>query len=58
MQHQQVAAHHVAPGDALLLAVADDQRARGRQVAQRFERALRLALLRQRDADDHKHKAQ
>jgi len=28
MQHQQVAAHHVAPGDPLLLAVAQHQRAR------------------------------
>ena len=58
VQHEQIAAHHLAPGNALFLAVADHQRARGRQVAQGFERALGLAFLRQRDADDHKHKAQ
>ena len=58
VQHQQVAAHHVAPGDALFLAVTDDQRARRREVAQGFQRALRLALLRQRDADHDEHEGQ
>ena len=58
VQHQQVAAHHVATGDARLRAVAEDQRARRREVAQGFQRALRLALLRQRDADHHEHKGQ
>ncbi len=52
---EQVAAHHVAPGDALRLAVADDQRARAGEVAQRFDGALGLALLvqRERHGDDH-----
>ena len=52
-QHEQVAAHHVASGDALRLAVADDQRARTGEVAQGFDGALGLAFLvqgeRQRD---------
>ncbi len=55
-QHQQVTAHHALAVDALLLAVSDHQRARSGEVAQRFERTLRLALLHQRDAD-HKENA-
>ena len=58
MQHQQVAHHHVAPGDALFAAVADHQCTRRGEITQRFERALRLALLRQRDADHHEYKAE
>ncbi len=48
---QQVAAHHVAAGDALGLAVADHQRARAGQVAQGFDGALGLALLVQREPE-------
>ncbi|MDT4840776.1 hypothetical protein FQZ97_746070 [compost metagenome] len=54
-QLEQVAAHHIAPGDALRLAVSDDQRARTREVAQSFDGALCLALLVQGEpqGDDH-----
>ncbi len=58
MKHQQVATHHVASRNALLLPVADDQRTRCGKVAQRFERALGLALLRQRDAYHHDDRTQ
>ena len=58
MQHQQVTTHHIAPGDALLLAVADHQGTRRRQIAQGLQGTLRLAFLRQRDANDHEDKAQ
>jgi len=57
-QHQQVAADHVAPGDALLGAIAHHQRARGRQVAQRLQGALRAPFLHQRDGYDHEHGAE
>ncbi len=58
VQYQQVADHHLAAGHAGFLAAADHQRARRRQLAQRFQRALGLALLRQRDADHHEHERQ
>ena len=51
-EQQHVAAHHLAPGDAHRLAVADDERARAGEVAQGLEGALGLALLVERDADD------
>jgi hypothetical protein len=50
-EHNQVAAHHVAAGDADAPAVADDQRARRREGAERHQRLLRLVLL-VGDADD------
>ncbi len=46
-----VAPHHLAPGNARLLAVADHQRARTGEIAQRRERALAAALLDERDRD-------
>ncbi|MDT4839577.1 hypothetical protein FQZ97_733690 [compost metagenome] len=54
-QLEQVAAHHIAPGNALRRTVADHQRARAGQVAQRFNGTLGLALLvqRQPQRDDH-----
>ena len=55
-QHD-IVAHHFAPGDALLPAVADDQRARAGEVAQGLQRPFGLLLLVKGDADDHKHKA-
>jgi hypothetical protein len=58
VQHQQVAADHLGAGDALLLAAAQHQGARGGQLAQRLQRALRAALLHQRDADDHEDEAE
>jgi len=58
VQHQQVANHHLASGNALRLTVPQHQGARGRQVAQRLQRTLRFAFLHQRDGDDHEHKAQ
>ncbi len=53
-----VAAHDLSPRDAQLLAPADHPGARAGQVAQRLQRALRLALLVDRDAHDHEHEAQ
>ncbi len=55
VQHEQVAAHHIASCDARLLSVADHQRARRREIAQRLQGALRLAFLGQGDANDHEH---
>ena len=45
-------------GDALLGAAPHDQCAWRRQVAQRFQRALRAPLLHQRDGYDHDHGAE
>ena len=55
VQHEQVADHDLAPGNAQFAAIADHQRARRGQVAQRFERALGAAFLHQGDADDDEH---
>ena len=52
-EDQHVAAHHLASGDAPARAIADDQRARAGEVAERGERPLGLALLDERDRDDH-----
>ncbi len=49
-KHEEIADDDVAPGDAPLLAVADHERPRARQVAQRFQRAFALAFLSERDA--------
>jgi len=57
-QHQQVAAHHLAPGDAQLLPVADHQRTRAAEIAQRLERALAAALLHHGDRDRDQHEDQ
>ena len=54
-EHEKVADHDLAPGDAPLLAVADHERPRARQITQRLERTLALAFLDERDADDHEH---
>ena len=51
-QHQ-VAPHHLRAGDPRFGAIADDEGARAGEVAQRFERALGLALLDHRDHHHH-----
>ena len=58
MQHQQVAADYVASGDPLLYAIANDQRTWRRQITQRLQRTLRLALLRQCSTDDREYEGQ
>ena len=57
-EDDEVAAHHLAPGDAPMHAVADDERARARQVAQRLERSLGAPLLDDGDGHDHEHEAE
>jgi hypothetical protein len=57
-QHQHIATHHVLPGYALGLPVAHHQGTRAAQVAQRFQRALGLAFLIQREGQHHQHQAQ
>ena len=54
-KHEEIADDDVASGDAHLLAFADHERPRARQVAQRFERAFALAFLDEGDRDDHEH---
>ena len=49
-EHDQIAAHHFPTGDALAHAVADNERARARQVAQGLQHALGARLL--HDGDD------
>ena len=49
-QHDEVTHHHLAPGNAQALAIADYQRARAGEVAQRLQRALGPAFL---DHGDH-----
>jgi len=55
---QQVTANHVASGDALRLAIADDQRARTGQVAQGFDGAFGLAFLVERESERDQHKTE
>lgn len=50
-QNDHVAPHHVTPGDALAQAVADHQRPRAGQVAQRLEHALGPGFLDHGDGD-------
>ena len=57
-QHDQIAAHHLAPGDAPLHAIANDQRAWAGQVAQRLQHALGARLLNHRDHHRHGREAQ
>ena len=57
-EHDEVAAHDLAARDAPPPAVADDERARARQVAQRLERPLGLPLLEERDAHDDEDEGQ
>ena len=54
-EQDDVLAHDLAPGNPALHAVPNHERSRARQIAQRSERALRLALLIERDADDEHH---
>jgi hypothetical protein len=56
-QHDDVAAHHLAPGDAPLLAAAHHQRPRARQIAQGFQHTLGALLLVDGDAEHHQHEA-
>ena len=58
VQLQQVTANHVAPGDALGLAIADDQGARAGQVAQGFDGAFGLAFLVERETERDQHEAE
>ena len=53
VQDDDIAANDLASRNAFLLPVPDDKGARARQIAQRIERPLGLALLVQRDAHDH-----
>jgi len=55
---QQIACNYVAAGNHAPLAVAQNLRARARQLAQRLERALGPALLIERDRDHHEHREQ
>ena len=57
-QLEQVAVHHVAPGDALRLAISDDQRAWAGEIAQGFDGALGLAFLIQGERHRHDHEAE
>jgi hypothetical protein len=54
-EQYQVAANDLPTCDAMLQSVADHESAGTRHVAQRIEGAFGLALLVQRDADDHEH---
>ncbi len=55
-QHQRIAAHDFATRDAAPHAVAHDQRARARQIAQGFENTLAAALL--HDCDRHRQRGE
>jgi hypothetical protein len=57
-QQHQVAAHHVAAGQALRPAVAQQQGARAGQVAQGVKHAFGAVFLQQGDADHHQHEGQ
>ena len=48
-EHDDVAAHHVATGDALPLSAADNRGAWTAEVAQRFQHPLRAGFLDDRD---------
>lgn len=50
-EHHKIAAHHLAPGDALAHSRADDQRPRAGQIAQRFQRSFGARFLDNRDDD-------
>ena len=50
----EVAPHDVAAGDPLALAVANDERAGAREIAQRFQHALGARLLHHGDHDRHR----
>jgi hypothetical protein len=51
-EHNQIAARHLAPGDALARAVSDHQRTGAGEVAQRFQHALGARFL--NDSDRHR----
>ncbi len=53
---QQIPDDHFPSGDRSPFAVAQHLRARARELAQRVERTLGLALLVERDADHHEHR--
>ena len=57
-EDHHVAARHLAPGDPPLLAAADHQRPGAREVLQRAEGVLGLALLVEGDADHHHHEGE
>ncbi len=58
LEQEEIIADHLAPRDASLLPVADDEGARTREVPQPVERALRLVLLIHRDAGDQDNEAE
>jgi hypothetical protein len=53
-QNDEVTSHDVPTGDPPALAVANDERAGAREVAQRFEHALGPRLLHHGDHDRHR----
>jgi hypothetical protein len=57
-EHDEVAADDLPPGDPDPLAAADHQRARAGQILERPERALGLALLKERQRHDEDHEAE
>ena len=57
-EDQDVVAHHLAAGDAQGRAVADDQRARAGEIAQRRERVFGAPLLNDGDAHDDADEAE
>ena len=58
LEHEQVTTHHLASGNAQTGPITDHQGARTGQIAQGFEQAFGLVLLKHRDAhrDEHKGK--
>jgi hypothetical protein len=57
-EDDEVASHHVAPCDATMRAIADDEGPGARQIAQRLQRPLRAPLLDDGDRHDHEHEAE
>ena len=57
-QHEQVAAHHLAPGNAAELTTAHHQCARAGHLAQCVQRVVGAPLLHDGDAHDDEHKSQ
>jgi len=57
-QHQGIPANHFAAGDTPSHAITDNQCAGTREIAQRCNGALRLALLVQRDTGNEEDKAE
>ena len=52
-KHDEIATHHLPAGDSFALAIANDQRTRTGEIAQRLQDALGAGLLHDRDHDRH-----